>query len=175
MKVQTLSKEEKLQLQEWIGEGSKTFELLFSIKRDGCDPATFHRLCDNKGPTVTVLYNTNDSVFGGYTSIEWKSVDSYKEDNNAFLFQLRFNGNAKAKRFPHRNGSKAIYDGKKYGPYFGSGPDLSTFENIVKIDKEYFCLNGKMKSSTYDMSMCGTGQINNDHMNVKELEVYQVK
>ncbi|KAL3875167.1 hypothetical protein ACJMK2_038095, partial [Sinanodonta woodiana] len=173
--AQTLSREEKLQLQEWIGTGSRTFELLFCITRDGCDPATFHRLCDNKGPTVTVLYNTHDSVFGGYTSTEWKSSDGYKDDPDAFLFQLRFNGNQMANKFHNRNGKKAIYDGTSYGPYFGTGPDLFTFKNTVTNSAGCFYLNGKMKSSTYNMSVCGTEKINNDHMHIKELEVYQVQ
>ncbi|KAL3875305.1 hypothetical protein ACJMK2_038225, partial [Sinanodonta woodiana] len=173
--AQTLSREEKKQLQEWIGNGTKIFELLFSISIDGCDPGTFHKLCDDKGPTVTVLYNTNDSVFGGYTSIAWKSQNCYREDNNAFLFQLRFNGNPKANKFHSRNAKKSIYDGKSYGPYFGSGPDLFTFKNTVTSNEGYFSLNGEMKSCTYNMSVCGTEKINNDHMKVKELEVYLVQ
>ncbi|KAL3875162.1 hypothetical protein ACJMK2_038090, partial [Sinanodonta woodiana] len=173
--VQSLSKEEKKQLQEWIGKGSKTFELLFSISKDGCDSDTFHTLCNNKGPTVTVLYNTNDSVFGGYTSIAWTSRNRYYEDTSAFLFQLRFSGNPKANKFHHRNSKQSVYDGKSYGPYFGAGPDLLTFKKIVTSKDGCFFLNGKMKSSTYNMSVCGTEKINNDHMHVKELEVYQVQ
>ena len=33
---------------------------------------TFHSLCDNKGPTVTIVKDTNNSIFGGYTSISWR-------------------------------------------------------------------------------------------------------
>ena len=33
---------------------------------------TFHSLCDNKGPTVTIVKDTNNSIFGGYTSIPWR-------------------------------------------------------------------------------------------------------
>ena len=33
---------------------------------------TFHSLCDNKGPTVAILKDTNNNIFGGYTSISWR-------------------------------------------------------------------------------------------------------
>jgi len=38
----------------------------------GWAAATFHSLCDNKGPTVTIVEDTNNSIFGGYTSISWR-------------------------------------------------------------------------------------------------------
>ena len=72
----TLQKKEKKQLETWIGRNCK-FVLLFKATRDGCCATAFHRNCDNKGPTITVLYNTNDSVFGGYTSQSWNSSGQY--------------------------------------------------------------------------------------------------
>ena len=38
----------------------------------GGDGKTFHSLCDNKGPTVTIVKNTNNNIFGGYISISWR-------------------------------------------------------------------------------------------------------
>jgi len=32
---------------------------------------TFHSLCDNKGLTVTMVKDTTNNIFGGYTSIPW--------------------------------------------------------------------------------------------------------
>ncbi|WAQ94442.1 hypothetical protein MAR_006913, partial [Mya arenaria] len=36
------------QIESWIGTGPKTFNLLYSITRDGCDPDVFHKKCDNQ-------------------------------------------------------------------------------------------------------------------------------
>ena len=51
-----LTDEDMTQLEAWIGTGSKAFTLLYSIARDACDPAAFHRLCDNQGPTVKFTF-----------------------------------------------------------------------------------------------------------------------
>ena len=36
----------------------------------GCDPSTFHRLCDGRGPTVTII-RVGSYIFGGYTDKSW--------------------------------------------------------------------------------------------------------
>ncbi|CAG2188002.1 unnamed protein product [Mytilus edulis] len=46
-----------------------------SIK-DGCVATTFHAKCNNKGATVTVLYNASGSVYGGYTSVAWRNANT---------------------------------------------------------------------------------------------------
>ena len=33
--------------------------------------AKFHELCDNKGPTLTIIETTTGYIFGGYTSTSW--------------------------------------------------------------------------------------------------------
>ena len=37
---------------------------------DGWAASTFHSLCDDKGPTVTIV-RVGQYIFGGYTSISW--------------------------------------------------------------------------------------------------------
>ena len=39
---------------------------------DGWASTTFHRNCDGKGPTVTII-KVNDHIFGGYTNVSWNS------------------------------------------------------------------------------------------------------
>ncbi|KAL3875139.1 hypothetical protein ACJMK2_038067 [Sinanodonta woodiana] len=170
-----LSKQEKVQLEQWIGDGAKTFELMYSINRDGCNPVTFHQLCNNKGPTVTVLYNKNGSVFGGYTSVPWKSCGIYQADYNAFLFRLRYNGQTKLTKFPIMASTNAIYDVAGYGPCFGAGNDLLTFTAIANKSGDYFPLNGGMNiNNTFHSRGVQVNEINNGHMQVTELEVYKI-
>ncbi len=33
----------------------------------------FHRLCDNKGATITIIRSTSGWIFGGFTSASWTS------------------------------------------------------------------------------------------------------
>ena len=45
-------------------------------KTDGWAASTFHRQCDAKGPTVTII-KVNNYIFGGYTDVSWSSPSEY--------------------------------------------------------------------------------------------------
>ncbi|KAL3875141.1 hypothetical protein ACJMK2_038069 [Sinanodonta woodiana] len=170
-----LSRQDKVQLEQWIGEESKVFELIYSINRDGCNPAVFHQLCNNKGPTVTVLYNTDGSVFGGYTSIPWRSSNGYQVDYKAFLFRLRFIGQPKYTKFPAKGGNNAIYDHTTFGPFFGAGHDLGTFNTTLNKSGNYFTFtHGLTINNSYDFRNVLVQEINNGHTKIEELQVYKV-
>jgi hypothetical protein len=57
-------------IKEWLASVNKTSEpkLLYRSSRDGWDACDFHRWCDSKGATITVVKCTEGNVFGGYTS-----------------------------------------------------------------------------------------------------------
>ncbi|XP_052759942.1 interferon-induced protein 44-like [Mya arenaria] len=164
------------QLETWVGTGPKTFTLLYKITRDGCDPAIFHQKCDSQGPTVTVLYNTNGSVFGGYAGQSLHSQSAYINDHTAFLYQLRFSGNQKANKFPVKcsQADYAFHGSPSLGPVFGAGHDLHAFSAKISNNSGTFALNGRLRFKSYDSQGVTTDQINNGHMNVTELEVYKV-
>lgn len=61
--AELLTPKDKKQISEWIGRDSQ-FELLYKLNRDGISAQRFHELCDNKGPTVTIFYNTDSNVYG---------------------------------------------------------------------------------------------------------------
>jgi hypothetical protein len=84
-------------------------------------------LCDNKGNTLTIVKATTGYVFGGYTSIPWRSVQSKKKnkvDDTAFLFSLTNPTNLPAKIKIKAPGTNAVYHHPSFGPTFGSGNDL---------------------------------------------------
>ena len=170
-----LTKKFMNQLEQWIGTGPKTFDLLYSITKDGCNATTFHQNCDNQGPTVTVLYNQPGSIYGGYTAASWSQSGDYCEDDNAFMFRLQYNGAVVANKFPCKQDRYAIRDTGNYGPTFGSGHDLHSFSGTINDAGEYYPLNGYFRiGHTFDTQGISSGQINNDTMNVTELEVYKV-
>ncbi|XP_060596285.1 interferon-induced protein 44-like [Ruditapes philippinarum] len=167
------------QLEQWIGTGPKTFTLLYAITRDGCDPKTFHHKCNNQGATVTVLYNQHGSVYGAYTSVSWQvNSGSYIYDNKAFLYQLMFNESCKMNKFPVNKPDNAVIHNDNYGPIFGTGYDLHTFNGNTTVHRSgnIFLLNGDMAGfgNVFNNKGMTADQINNGTMEVTELEVYMV-
>ena len=57
-------------LKERLTRRHTTFVLLYRASRDGWDSSYFHSICDNKGPTLTVV-RSEDNIFGGYTEKSW--------------------------------------------------------------------------------------------------------
>ena len=167
----------KRQLEEWIGAGPKTFDLLYSISKDGCNATAFHQKCDNKGPTVTILYNAQGTVYGGYTSVNWNTArnGNYEVDATAFMFRLMYNGSLAACKFPCINPTNALYQHSNYGPLFGSGHDLNTFNGTINKSGDTFPLNGSVNMNKgFSSQGIPNNEINNGTMAVVELEVYQV-
>eukprot|EP01084_Bolivina_argentea_P256830 432575_1 len=57
----------------------KQFKLLFRASENGYLASTFHTLCDGKVPTICIVKSDNGNIFGGYTSIKWKSYGCDEE------------------------------------------------------------------------------------------------
>ena len=124
-----LSDDHMDQLESFIGTGPKTFRLLYSFTRDGCGLQPFHNRCDNQGPTVTVLYNPQGSVYGGYTSVAWRSSGDWKRDDQAFLFQLAFSNQKLCRRFPRKKLQMVFYNTTRTVRYL----EMDTFFNYSII------------------------------------------
>ncbi|WAR31671.1 IF44L-like protein [Mya arenaria] len=173
-----LSQSDKEQLEDFVGLGPRRFTLLYSITRDGCSSATFHQRCDYQGPTVTVLYNQQGSVYGGYTSASWSSIGTTTRDDKAFLFQLQFSGSSRPNKFSITNTAYSIYCHASNGPVFGgnAGYDLNCFSGTINKSGAYYQLNGGNSFGT-NYSMSGVSSwngIHNGNLQVTELEVYSV-
>ena len=69
-----LALEQRQTLVNWLKETGPisipSEKLLYCASRDGWDVTTFHRCCDHKGPTVTVI-KSGSHIFGGYTEKNW--------------------------------------------------------------------------------------------------------
>ena len=83
------------------------------MSRDGFSPKDFHRLCDNKGPTLTLVETTDGYKFGGYTPINWDNSGEKFEDET-FIFSLN-----KMKKYNRKNNSRSLKCLQNYGPIFG--------------------------------------------------------
>ena len=61
------------ELTNWINprRSENDWELCWRESRDGWDNNEFHSLCDEKGPTITIV-KAGNYIFGGYTNLSWR-------------------------------------------------------------------------------------------------------
>ena len=103
-------------------------KLLYSGQRDGFSATTFHKLCDYIGPTITLIRNDYNYIFGGYTSISWRPTGYLPaKDGNAFLFTIY--PFTKVFVLKNKSDNYAIINDKEYFPVFGQGRDLCIHNN----------------------------------------------
>jgi hypothetical protein len=93
-----------------------TLTLLFSGSTHGWKPSKFHELCDEKGPTITVMKSKAGRVFGGFAMQSWDSKTGRKADEKAFIYSI---DRQQIYRVIHAQ--YALYCRSGYGPCFGWG------------------------------------------------------
>ena len=156
----------------WILEKTNKYninlELLFKMSLNGSKCDDFHRLCDNKGPTLTLVKTTENYIFGGFTPLDWKSEGGEIKDksNQSFIFSLNL-----MKKFDMiKDGGKAIRCIKTEGPDFGD-EDFSIMKNMKK--GRTFANDSCNYLSNYNLELTGKkGEYEN--FETEELEVYKV-
>jgi len=80
---------------KWIKEKTNkakiNFELIFTMNKNGSNSNDFHKYCDNKGPTLTLIKTKKNQIFGGFTPLNWNkgNCDVIKDPSNqTFIFSL---------------------------------------------------------------------------------------
>ena len=139
------------------------FNLIYNLSY-GNTAKSFHNYCDNKGPTLTVVYATSGYYFGGYTTENWDCSNAYKKDANAFIFSLNNKNYAKA------SNDNAIYCNSSYGPTFGTGNDLYIADKCNENSN-----NCNYTNNTYNFGSNYYLNGGSCNFQVSKLEVYQVK
>ena len=151
-------------IMNWISPNKTIyFNLIYNLSY-GNTAKSFHNYCDNKGPTLTVVYATSGYYFGGYTTENWDCSGAYKKDANAFIFSLNNNKYAKA------SNDNAIYCASNYGPTFGGGNDLYIADKCNENSNSNNCTN-----NTYNFGSNYYLNGGSCNFQVSKLEVYQVK
>jgi hypothetical protein len=59
---------------------AQQFRLLWRGSRDGFSAREFHRRCDRRGNTLTIVADTAGNIFGGFTAAAWDSGDWKSRD-----------------------------------------------------------------------------------------------
>jgi hypothetical protein len=96
--------------------------LLFSSTCDSyADVVAFHDKCDDQGPTLVLVKDTDGNVFGGYTQQSWSGTKKYVSDPSAFLISVVNPFGMAPMLFPSTGGPFSIIRDKTHGPSFGCG------------------------------------------------------
>jgi hypothetical protein len=112
----------------WIDrkEGSKTslykFNLLYRASRDGNTAIEFHKKCDNRGATITVLKIKNsEGIVGGYNPLDWDSTNgAFKRTKDSFLFSFTNRKNIQTAKVGYSYDDEySIVCYPYFGPIFG--------------------------------------------------------
>ena len=77
-------------MMSWLREARVSpvdWKLIYRGTRDGFAASTFHSLCDDKGPTITLIKSVGDCIFGGYSDVSWSS-GGYIPSTDAFYLPL---------------------------------------------------------------------------------------
>jgi hypothetical protein len=168
-----LSFEHQTKLNEFYGKQGQTWMLIYKATRDGFHSADFHRCCNNQGPTITVVQSIDGGyLFGGYTSISWKSTQNYvQDDNGPFLFTLTNPNKMPPTKYSIKLRNHAIYDHVNYGPTFGAGHDLY-ISSVSQMNKNSsFNFPHSYNDTTRRGSMTFTG---NKTFQTQDIEVYRL-
>lgn len=175
-----LQPEEQQSLKQMICGNSKLrLTLLYKVSRDGCSAWTFHTKCDSQGPTITVIYNTKGTVYGGYTSESWLGAGAEygAHDEKAFLFQVRYKGKSVQYKFPIKADkyAYAIACHHSFGPIFGQGdPNMPYFTGKKNPSNGVYTLTTVKVGTVYDMKSTDISAFTNDSVEVNDIEVYKV-
>lgn len=162
-------------LKKWVAEslgGNPHFNLLWRGSRDGYLASVFHSKCDAKGPTLTIIRNTEGKTFGGFTSIPWQSSanDAVAKDTTAFIYSLSNSG----KCAQQGNDNSAISNAG-YGPIFGYqegyGYDICVMNECNTATNQFIgnFTYALPQGSSEDTFLCGGSDYT-----VQEIEVYAV-
>jgi len=120
--------EEFEMIKQWLPKGTSfNPRLLYQASKHGFDGNAFHKYCDGKANTITLVKAkfTNSSkvvTIGGFLDKKWTISPSYIDSSKAFIFSI-----TSKTKCPVSVQSQAAYSAAGQGPTFGGGHDLAVF------------------------------------------------
>lgn len=152
-----------------LKEKNIIFNLIYRATRDGADANNYHKMCDGKINTVSVIKTVKGNKFGGYTETQIENGNTAYKDPNSFIFSLD-----KKKIYENMNKEGNVirhYNG--YGPYFVGG--FIIFDNHLYSD-----YNNYIDERTFSYNFFPINEkeyeINNGekYFSIRELEVFEI-
>ncbi|TNV83974.1 hypothetical protein FGO68_gene9601 [Halteria grandinella] len=145
-----------------------TVSLLYRASRDGFGAEDFHKTCDKKGATITIVQTTTDHVIGGYTNDPWHSSGGCKQSLSGWLFSF-----AHAHPFKRAKGDgNGIWCMEGKGACFGKG-NIAIESDSDRNEKSWVHANGRAYEFGGVHLLNGKGK-GETYFTTKEIEVYLV-
>ncbi|PKK76728.1 hypothetical protein RhiirC2_844952 [Rhizophagus irregularis] len=123
------------------------FQLLARGSRDGFTGASFHKMCDNKGPTITIIKLKGEpSILGGYNPINWEinKHGNYEKTSDSFIFSL----DKEITLSRVQNYDNAIFQNKN-GPNFNDLTLRGTFNSTNGVYYAKYIYDQKIHAKGY--------------------------
>lgn len=154
---------------DWISpKRNFTLELLYRASRDGYSSENFHKKCDNKSPTLTLIKSKKaEQVFGGYTKQPWNKSNMPAACKDTFVFSV-----TKKQKFEILDDENAIFRSSVAGPVFGNG-DIFICSDCNKKAESYSNLGVGFEAQNMDDSAVFFAD--EQFFLVDNVEVFQVK
>ncbi len=154
-------------IKKWIDKDNDIqAKLLYRKSRDGNKISTFHQLCDNKGPTLTLFITDDGNIGGLYTPLSWDCVSKWKNDNDTLIFNL-----SKKKKYKKNQKNCSIYCDGSYGPKtYGFG--FYKPNQMDKIEHLGTSINNYFENGA-DILLNNSTIIK--YFNTNEVEVFEIK
>jgi len=175
-----LNAAQQITLNEFYGVPNQKWKLLYRASRDGFSPSTFHKLCDDKGATMTVIKSSENNggwIFGGFTTQSWKDAvirtgSWFRSDDQAFMFTLTNPHLIPPTKYSiiEDKQKHAMYANDKYGPSFGYF-DLSISQQSNVIDYSYSDFPKTYNDTTGKGDLTFTGS---HYFRTSNMEVYAI-
>ena len=153
------------------------FQTLYKASDHNYSHESFHKLCDGKSPTITIIESNHGNIFGGYTPIPWSSDNMYHSWNGeSFLFSLSSyqQQRPKLKTWNHKQYWEVIHR-PYYALTFVVGHDLKITDKCNKTDNTC-CGRGYLEMSE-GQEFCGGDlkKLNIGIFTVNDYEVFEMK
>ena len=112
----------------------KALKLLYHASESDYSAKRFHKISDDKGPTITIIKSNWGNIFGGYTSMSWISIPGWRMDENTFLFLKQSDNPSIEAKYPmilspsiNEDTNMTICSDPTTGPLFGIGKDINLY------------------------------------------------
>jgi hypothetical protein len=147
----------------------KSSRLLYKATTNGWTAQNFHKICDNRGPTITMATLKDDRFIGAFSPISWGTVNNqYINNPEAFLFDNDAKYTTNNSLFGPNQ--VAIYQSELIGPTFGGGHDFLTLaQSSPKI-----LSNNVFTFINNNTGPLGVSIRSNNNYELSDLEVYSV-
>jgi hypothetical protein len=153
---------------------TKSFRLLWRGSRDGFKAEAFHRRCDGHANTITIIKDTHNNVFGGFTPVVWSARTSPPYEipdlsGLSFIFAFSKPDTSRPSIFPLRPSEqvRAIFSRSTFGPRFGVADIL--ISNDCNVGGSHTSESGRV----YDVSG-SSGLLKTPLFVVQEIETFEI-